>query len=427
MTIDPDWDAAAEASRPLLSRHIRDALLARLTRDDHLYDGGILRVGSDLKPQGEVCDREIFYRLKGAASDPPQIARRLRYERGRVAQKIFVESLRHNGHEVVEEVSIRAMRPTAWAWSDGHGDVLDVKAKHLYEIKAPGGDAWRRARGLPVKLVREAYRWQLSWYFHELVRLKRAETASWVFFDMEGEFDPVEVALTPDLIVPLNQITAIEEEKSRLTWAVDPPARPRNTVEVVKVLKGGRKTKKNPNPDRRVVAVERRYWGCSYCNFQGTCNPGPEEIPVELSPMDPLRIRAVHDAEEKWAQEDREKTSHEDHEPSPSTREAPVVSSSPASPQLQSREPLAGTTSPPPEPPLSIDPMRYPMEESSPPRNGHWIDDRTKAEKSEAARILEQNMAEIDERAVKGEPSFDRKGGAASSAWNEHSDAGEGW
>ena len=65
-------------------------------------------------------------------------------------------------------MACKALRPSAWAWSEGHGDVLDVQAKHLYEVKCPGVDAWRRARGMPKKLVRAAYRFQLSYYLHEL-------------------------------------------------------------------------------------------------------------------------------------------------------------------------------------------------------------------------------------------------------------------
>jgi hypothetical protein len=307
MTDDLAWDRAAEAVRPrpeTLSPTTRTRLLAYLTRDDRLYDGSRLRVGTDLKPAGEGCDRATWLRLNGAAADPPQLARRLRYERGRVAQAVFVAALRAAGVEVVDEVACRPLRPSAWAWDAGHGDVLDVAAKHLTEVKCPGVDAWRRATNMPRRLVRESYRYQLSFYFHELKRTGRVETASWLFMDLDGEHDPVEVLLEGDLLVPLAEIVALEASKNWLLDAREAPPRPADTVEIVRVLKGGRGAKRNP----KVVAVSRRYWGCGYCDFVGACQPSPDaETPVELAAADPRRVEAVRAAEVEWALEDAEK------------------------------------------------------------------------------------------------------------------------
>lgn len=436
-----DWDQAAEAARPpSLPDYLRQALLAHLTKDDHLYDGERLRVGADLKPEGEVCDRAIYYRLKKTAADPPQLARRLRYERGRLAQRIFADALRGAGAKVVDEVACRALRPTAWAWDAGHGDVLDEHARHLYEVKAPGIDAWRRARGMPQKLVCEAYRFQLSYYLHELRRTGQAETASWVFFDLEGEFDPVELHLTDDFLVPLSQITAIEEEKSRLMWATEPPARPRNTVEVVKVLKGGRKTKKNPSPARQVHAVERRFWSCRFCDFVGTCQPGPEEVSISLSDTDPIRLAAVARAEVEWAAEDAEKKARKDEN---ETTEAPPSTPPPLPPQT--RSPAAAGPPPAAEPPPSPAAVLHvgtsatgssgpacscgfskglaSGHEAGCPR-GVWTDDRTKEEKRVAASDLAASVAEIDDRAARGVATFPQQ--VENADWGDAA-PGVGW
>lgn len=415
MSHEQDWDAVAEATRNALRDDLRGPLLAYLTKRDHLYDGERLRVGTDMKPDDESCERAIYYRLRKTPQDPPRLAQRIRYERGNFCQRLFATALREDGREVEEEVAAKALRPSAWAWSDGHGDVLDVRSRHLHEVKAPGLDAWRRAGGSPLKLVRESYRWQLSHYYHELKRMGRIDSASWIFFDMEGEHEPVEVPLTPDLVVPLSAIVAMESQRAMLLWATEPPARPQNAVVVTKVLKGGRKTKKNPTPARVVHAVSRRFWGCSGCPFFGTCQPGPEESPVTLADADPLRVAAVVEAEREWAAEDAEKARaksqanghDQDNEEAPSS-----------SPPLSPPFPPTGGDPPKAEPP------RAPLSDSSPP-NGETFTPPSKADRAEAAAGLDEAMKEIDDRASRGESVFPVR--VEGDEWGDQAPPGVGW
>jgi hypothetical protein len=173
-----------------------------------------------------------------------------------------------------------------------------VPWKKLIEVVAPRAALFRRAGSEPRKLVREQYRWQVSAYFHELRRRGLVERASVLFLDREGANQPVEVEITDDLLVPLEEIVREEERKARLLEVADMPARVRGSV-VFEVLKGGRATAANPTPERVVRSTSELNWQCRYCPFRTTCEPGPEERPITISSE--LRGRVVAEAERRWA------------------------------------------------------------------------------------------------------------------------------
>lgn len=413
---DEDWDVAAERiaeqSRPLVMRpDFAKALTDHFVRDPSDYDDQRLHYGSDLSPEG--CHRKTWYRLHGAQRDPVRLGDEIRFHGGRVWESAALDALEASGMTIERQVELRPLRSSAWAWI-GHADAVLVESRHLVEIKAPRSSYFARAKGDPKKLVRDSYLWQASAYLHELRRLKRVDTASLLFIDREGSHAPVEVSLTEDLIVPLDRVMAEEIARSSLIHATEPPDRAAGTVKV-EVLKGGRKTKKNPTPQRVVRATMHRYALCSYCPFQTVCQPGPEEVPISLSDTDPLRLSAVAEAEREWAEEDAEKARAKSGANGHDQDNEEVPSSSPVEPPAV--PPSAGS-------PPTTEPPRAPLSDSSPPKPEAFTLP-TKADRVEAAAGLEESMKEIDDRASRGEKVFPVA--IEGDEWGDQPPPGVGW
>ncbi|HZU96559.1 MAG TPA: hypothetical protein VFF73_07710 [Planctomycetota bacterium] len=276
---------------------IQNALLEWLKRDAQSdYERDRLHYGSDLWPG--KCERAIWYAIHGTPRDEETLGSQLRFKGGRIFESALVSALKHAGLEVQTQVLVRPLRPSTWAWAPGHADLVVVPWKKLIEVVAPRAALFRRAGTDPRKLVKEQYRWQVSAYFHELRRRGLVEKASVLFLDREGANQPVEVEMTDDLLVPLEEIVREEERKARLLEEADVPARVRGSV-VFEVLKGGRATAANPAPQRVVRSTSELNWQCRYCPFRTTCDPGPEERPITISSE--LRGRVVAEAERRWA------------------------------------------------------------------------------------------------------------------------------
>ncbi len=294
------WERAraiAAASSRRVPDEIRESLLRWLKRDATSdYETDRLHYGADLW-RGK-CERAIWYGIHGAPRDPETLGSQLRYKGGRIFEAAIGSALLQAGLEVRTQVAVRPLRPSAWAWAPGHADLVVVPWRKLIEVKAPRAAFFYQARGDHRMLVREAHRWQASAYFHELRRRGEVDKASFLFLDREGSNEPVEVELDEGLLVPLDQVVAEEERKACLVSLAEPPARVRGSV-VLEVLKGGRATQQNPEPERVVRATARLSWQCGSCPFRSTCQPGPAERPLELTQE--LRARAIDEAERRWA------------------------------------------------------------------------------------------------------------------------------
>lgn len=276
---------------------IQTALLDWLKHDaQSAYERDRLHYGSDLWPG--KCERAIWYAVHGTPRDEETLGTHLRFKGGRMFESALVSALEHAGLEVQTQVLVRPLRPSTWAWAPGHVDLIVVPWRKLIEVVAPRAANFRRARGDARKLVREQYRWQVSAYFHELCRRGAVDKASLLFLDREGANQPVEVEITDDLLVPLDQIVAEEERKAKLVAQTELPERVRGSV-LFEVLKGGRATAANPTPQRVVRATAELNWQCRDCPFRTTCVPGPDERPVTLSGE--IRARVVAEAERRWA------------------------------------------------------------------------------------------------------------------------------
>jgi hypothetical protein len=276
---------------------IETALLDWLKHDaQSSYERDRLHYGSDLWPG--KCERAIWYAIHSTPRDEETLGTHLRFKGGRMFESALVTALEHAGLEVRTQVLVRPLRPSTWAWAPGHVDLIVVPWRKLIEVVAPRAAVFRRAGGDARKLVREQYRWQVSAYFHELRRLGVVDRASLLFLDREGANQPVEVEITDDLLVPLDQIVAEEERKAKLVAQTELPERVRGSV-LFEVLKGGRATAAKPTPERVVRATAELNWQCRYCPFRTTCQPGPDERPVTLTPVQ--RVRVVAEAERRWA------------------------------------------------------------------------------------------------------------------------------
>jgi hypothetical protein len=294
------WERAralAAVSSRRVPAEIRGALLRWLKDDARSdYETDRLHYGADLW-RGK-CERAIWYGLHGTPRDPETLGSQLRYKGGRIFEAAIGSALLHAGLEVRAQVAVRPLRPSAWAWAPGHADLVVVPWRKLIEVKAPRAAFFYQARGDHRMLVREAHRWQASAYFHELRRRGEVDTASFLFLDREGSNEPIEVELDEELLVPLDAIVAEEERKARLVTLTEPPDRVRGSI-VIEVLKGGRATRQTPAPERVVRATAHLSWQCSYCPFRSSCQPDPDERPLELTQE--LRARAVEEAERRWA------------------------------------------------------------------------------------------------------------------------------
>ena len=281
---DPDPFVTHEANQAAptfaLSPDIADALRAEYGATEDAYDGGRLRVGADLRPDG--CDRSTVYRLRGTPEDPKPIRKLAMLREGKDEEHRLARSFTRKGEKIEVQGLVHPLRPSFWAWAPGHFDVLRVEKQHLHEIKVT--DA-------PTGFVSVSHRWQMSFYFHELERQGRARTASWIYFDRSHGQDPLEVPLTPELLIPLADIVAMEEHKSALIGAELPP-RPTGTV-VVEVLKG------KPRQGRVVRARLERYAWCQWCAYLETCQPGPATQDSE--PSAGQRQDAIDFAETAWS------------------------------------------------------------------------------------------------------------------------------
>lgn len=292
------WDeAASQLNRPsTLSPEVHDVLMRYYTRNDHEYDGTRLRVGADLKPDGEGCQRATVYRLRGVPQDPWDLGTRIRLKGGVEKEQDVVAAFAHSDYKVETQVACWPMRPSFWAFAPGHADLLLTDRKHLIEVKAPRAWLFEQAKRDPKILVKTAYAWQLSFYFHHLRSQGRAKTAAFLFIDREGSHQPVEIPFTPDMEIPLDQIVALEVERTHLVGAKELPGRPPYSLEI-KVQKG---RKKNP-PQRVVKARELRHWACGYCQYAETCQPGPEERECEVASLPEAIVRdAKAEAEALW-------------------------------------------------------------------------------------------------------------------------------
>jgi hypothetical protein len=308
-------ETASNAPSGGLSPEIGASLLAFFTRDPSDYDDQRLHYGSDLSP--ESCERKTWYRLHGVARDPSELGSEIRFHGGRVWEKALLDALEANGvalrrvRELTDprtgrvylkpdaELVMHPLRPSAWAWV-GHADAIMVKERKLLECKAPRAGLFARAKNDPRKLVKASYAWQASAYFWELRRTNRIDSAAFVFIDREGANRPVEVPLEGDLLIPLEKIVEQEAARARLLTLAEVPERKAGTL-VVEVLKGRAKK----NPVRTVRATETRYALCSYCPFQGVCQPGPEERDVTLAPE--RQAAEIARAEALWKQDGKAK------------------------------------------------------------------------------------------------------------------------
>lgn len=282
----------AEDVAPLFaaSEEFKSALVAFLERDgfNSDYERDRLHYGADLSP--DKCERAIFYSLRGAERDPETLGSQLRYWGGRVFENVIADALATQT-KVLRQVLVKPLRPSAWCWSPGHVDIVLPERGHFHEVKAPRAEAFGYAKSDPTRLVREAYRWQGSAYFHELKRRGLVETGSFLFLDREGENEPIEVPFEGELVIPEDRIVAEEGRKAYLITAKEPPARVARSV-VARVWKG------KPKQGRVVRAVSERHWSCSYCSFFGVCQPGNPEQEVTLA-KDQVDF-AIATAEKRW-------------------------------------------------------------------------------------------------------------------------------
>ncbi len=289
--------AQAAAPNRRLSGEIRGALLEWLTEEnDTGFDRERLHYSTDLWPG--KCERATWYSLQATPRDPESLGTQLRFRGGRVLESTLASALGHAGLEVLTKVPVRPLRPSSWAWAPGHADLVVVNWKKLIEIRAPRANLFHRAAADPRALVKEQYRWQASAFFHELRRRRVVDRASILFLDREGANEPVEVDLDDALLVPLDQIIAEEKRKARLLSLNQPPPRIDATIHF-DVLKGGRATAANPEPDRVVRATAQLNWQCRYCPFRWTCQPGADAAPLSVSTE--LRALVVAEAEKRWA------------------------------------------------------------------------------------------------------------------------------
>jgi len=293
MTATEDTPIATSAEKP--PTQLQSALLDWLKKDAQPGERDRLNYSTDLWPG--KCERAIWYTIHGTARDAETLGAHLRWKGGRIFESTLVSALEHLGLEVKTQVLVRPLRPSAWAWAPGRVDLVVVPWRKLIEVVAPRAGLFHRAKGDPKKLVKEQYRWQISVHFHELRARGVVDSASILFLDREGANQPVEVELTDDLLVPLEQIVREEERKARLVTETAPPARVGGSVHF-EVLKGGRATTKK-TPERVVRATAELNWQCRYCPFKTTCEPGPEERAVTLSAE--LRARVIAEAEKRWA------------------------------------------------------------------------------------------------------------------------------
>lgn len=284
---------------------IESLLLKHLTkpgRRQPLPEQNFLRYSSDLSP--DACLRSIHYRLTGTPRDPETLGEMLRYEGGHIFEGILRDALREIDGGIFEQVLVRPLRPSAWAFATGHADTVLVKDRVLIEVKAPRGNAFHYASKNKWGLVREGYRWQAAAYLHELRARNVVDTGRWIFLDREGSNRPVTVEMDDKIIPPLEEIIHEEDRKASIFWPdarvegarglpptltkTQPPRLPREIVAAVSKANG-----------HAVKATADLSWRCSYCAFAGTCKPGPEVLPRNLTPEQVADARSQ--ARAKWA------------------------------------------------------------------------------------------------------------------------------
>lgn len=274
---------------------IVDMLTSALTRSGDDYARDRLHYGADLDPS--KCARATWYavHLPAEDRDPVPAGRLAMWWLGNKAEDLWYEILSTDAAgepvEVLRQVALQPLRPSAWAFAPMHLDLVVVARRHLYEIKAPSADKFDRAGRDARALVRESYRWQLSAYFHEAKARGIVDTASWIFVDRTEDGEPLEVMLEGDLLVPLSEIVAAEESKAHLVTDLEPPPRLASKLKL-RVWK----TKD------RVEAHEERSWQCRWCAFEGVCQPGPEDRIVDSESIPTASIKlAVSHARIAWA------------------------------------------------------------------------------------------------------------------------------
>lgn len=291
--LSPEWKSVEDSLLHALSRHLE----ADSASD---YESDRLHYGADLWPG--VCRRKVWYRLKGAPRSADTLGDSIRFWGGRTLENFVGQALKKSGLVVGEQVLAKPLRPSAWAWAPGHADFLLVDGL-LLEIKAPRAGLFHRAGRDRASLVKEGYRWQLSAYYHELKRRGVVFAAAWLFLDREGSNAPALVPLEGDLLIPLERIVEEEAQRAALVTLEEAPERIERSL-VAEVLKGrgkGAKTK------REVRAKSLRNWSCSYCPYEKSCGPGPEEFPAELTPDQQASV--VAEAEKRWIENPKARVS----------------------------------------------------------------------------------------------------------------------
>jgi len=270
---------------------VNDAVLDELEAEESRsgYDHARLHYGE----LGSTCHRRDWFGLHlprdlWDEEAPESIFRK---QAGKLWEALVIRALRRSGHEIMTQVEMMPLRPSAWCFAPGHVDAISTNRRHLFEVKARDTKHFAKALNDPRKLVTEGHRFQASAYFHEAKARGLVDTASWIFVDRGGDHRMVEIQLTDDLLIPLEQIVAREAEKAYLVTATEAPERAPSTLALyVWKTKG------------RIEAHESRYSLCSFCKFQNACQPGPEDRLVDLESV-PAGVRkaGIARAEAAWA------------------------------------------------------------------------------------------------------------------------------